>query len=248
MTPPKIVGVIPARLESTRLPRKVLREIAGKPMIYWVYHNARLSPLLSELLVATDSIQVQECCRALAIPVLRTAQHRSGTDRVHEVMCATDGDVYANIQADEPMIGPDLMQLLLEPFVGSDVQVTTLKVAINEEASRDPNVVKVVTDDLGRALYFSRLPIPFARENGRVQRYKHLGMYAYRREALARFYSLTESSLEAAEKLEQLRCLQNGIPIHVFETTRDTIGVDTEDDLARVAELFSRGQSKPWLA
>lgn len=239
---PKIIGVIPARLGSSRLPGKVLREIAGKPMLYWVYHHSRRSPLLSDLLVATENEEVKEYCESQGIPVALTARHPSPTDRVHEIMTRTDGDVYANIQGDEPMLRPAHFELLLKPFFEGDVQVTTLKVAIDTTAALDPNNVKVVTDYSGRALYFSRYPIPYDRDaQGGVQHYKHLGIYAYRRAALALFHSLPQSSLELTEKLDQLRFLQNGVPILVAETPFDTIGVDTEADLAQVNALFAAG-------
>jgi 3-deoxy-manno-octulosonate cytidylyltransferase (CMP-KDO synthetase) len=239
---PKILGVIPARLGSTRLPGKVLREIAGKPMIYWVYHHSRRSPLLSDLLVATENEEVKQYCESQGIPVTLTARHPSPTDRVHEVMARTDADIYANIQGDEPMLRPAHFELLLKPFLQGNVQVTTLKVAIDVVAAQDPNNVKVVTDHSGRALYFSRCPIPFDRDGqGGIQYYKHQGIYAYTRAALSLFHSLPQSSLEQAEKLDQLRYLQNGVPIMVAETPHDTIGVDTEADLQQVNTLFAAG-------
>jgi 3-deoxy-manno-octulosonate cytidylyltransferase (CMP-KDO synthetase) len=235
----KIMGVIPARFDSTRLPGKVLRDIAGKPMLYWVYRNARRSPLLTDLVVATDSEKVRSYCLDAAIPVTMTGQHQSGTDRLHEVMLRTDGDIYVNIQGDEPMLRPDHLESLLAPFLTAKSEVTTLKVAIDNVTAQDPNSVKVVTDDRGRALYFSRLPIPYDRDgSGSVQYYKHLGIYAYTREALTLFHSLPQSSLEKCERLEQLRFLQNGVPIIVVETAHDTIGVDTEADLEHVRALF----------
>jgi 3-deoxy-manno-octulosonate cytidylyltransferase (CMP-KDO synthetase) len=237
---PKILGVIPARLDSKRLPRKVLRDIAGKPMIYWVYRNARRSTLITEVLVATDSEEVQDYCLSENIPVLMTGPHPSGSDRLHEVMLRTDAEIYANIQGDEPTLRPDHLELLLSAFVTGRAQVTTLKVALDPEHAADPNTVKVVTDYSGRALYFSRHAIPFDRDSaGGVQYYKHIGLYAYTRQALMQFHSLPQSSLEIAEKLEQLRFLQNGIPVTVLETPHDTIGVDTEADLAQVNLLFS---------
>jgi 3-deoxy-manno-octulosonate cytidylyltransferase (CMP-KDO synthetase) len=239
---PKIIGVIPARLGSTRLPGKVLREIAGRPMLYWVYHHARRSPLLDDLVVATENLEVQQYCESQGIPATLTACHPSPTDRVHEVMTRTDGDVYANIQGDEPMLRPAHFELLLAPFLEGAAQVTTLKVAVDDRAAQDPNNVKVVTDDCGRALYFSRFPIPYRRDaQGGIQYYKHLGLYAYTRAALSLFHSLPQSSLELAEKLDQLRFLQHGVPILVAETPQDTIGVDTEADLAQVNALFASG-------
>src|SRR5208283_1209021 len=239
----KILGVIPARYDSTRLPGKVLRDVAGKPMLFWVYKNARQSKLLADLLVATDSEKVLQFCGREGIPVMLTGRHPSGTDRLREVMERVDADVYINIQGDEPMLRPDHLEALVSPFLTGDAQVATLKVAIDESAALDPNHVKVVTDDSGRALYFSRHPIPFDRDGTGVKRYKHIGIYAYTRATLSLFHSLPESSLESAEKLEQLRFLQNGIAIHVVETPYDTVGVDTEADLQRVNLLLSGSQS-----
>ncbi len=235
-----MLGVIPARLDSKRLPRKVLREIAGKPMLYWVYRNARRSPMLSELLVATDNDEIVKYCEREGIPVTMTGRHPSGSDRLNEVMERTDADIYVNIQGDEPMLRPEQMDLLLAPLLAGEAQVATLKVAVDVMAAQDPNNVKVATDLQGRALYFSRYPIPFDRDGtGKVQHYKHIGIYGYTRNALALFHSLPQSPLELAEKLEQLRFLQNGVPVLVLETPHDNIGVDTEADLARVSALFA---------
>jgi len=236
----KILGVIPARYDSTRLPGKVLRNIAGKPMLFWVYSSARQSKLMADLLVATDSEKVLQFCGREGIPVILTGRHPSGTDRLREVMERVDADIYINIQGDEPMLRPDHLEAIASPFLTGGAQVVTLKVAVDEAGARDPNNVKVVTDDSGRALYFSRCPIPFDRDGtGEVKRYKHIGIYAYTRAALTLFHSLPESSLESAEKLEQLRFLQNGVAIHVVETPYDTVGVDTEADLQRVNLLLS---------
>ena len=241
---PKVLGVIPARLDSKRLPGKILRDIAGKAMVHWVYERARQSPLLGGLIVATDSDQVQQYCLDHGIPVTRTGRHPSGSDRLHEVMERTDGDIYVNIQGDEPTLRPDHLELLLRPILAGEAEVTTLKVAVGDAAARDPNNVKVVTDDRGRALYFSRFPIPFDRDgSGKIQYYKHIGLYAYTRASLALFHRLPQSSLELAERLEQLRFLQQGIPILVSETPDDTVGVDTEADLERVIALFKASGS-----
>jgi 3-deoxy-manno-octulosonate cytidylyltransferase (CMP-KDO synthetase) len=237
----KIAGVIPARLDSKRLPGKVLRRIAGKAMVHWVYERARGCPLLDSLTVATESQEVYQYCQDQAIPVMMTGRHPSGSDRLHEVMERTDADVYVNIQGDEPTLTPDHLNLLLQPILKGEAEVSTLKVGIDETAARDPNNVKVVTDVNGHALYFSRYAIPFDRDgNGTSRYYKHIGVYAYTRAALALFHRLPQTSLELAEKLEQLRYLESGIPILVAETSCDTIGVDTEADLQRVIELFGK--------
>jgi 3-deoxy-manno-octulosonate cytidylyltransferase (CMP-KDO synthetase) len=236
----KIVGVIPARLDSQRLPGKVLLEIGGKAIVQWVYERAKRSPLLGELLVATDSEKVRDYCSDREIPVMLTRKHSSGSDRLYEVMERTHGDIYANIQGDEPTIRPDHIELLLRPVIARQAEVTTLKVAIDAEAAQDPNVVKVVTNSHGCALYFSRFPIPFDRDaQGSIYFYKHIGLYGYTRSALKLFHGLPQSPLELSEKLEQLRFLENGIPIIVSETRHDTVGVDTEADLDRATQFLA---------
>lgn len=216
-------------------------------MIAWVYENARGAACLDHLLVATDAPQVECYCREHGIPAIMTSrEHRSGTDRLAEVMAKEPAEIYVNIQGDEPMITPRLLECLLQPFKEDpSTQVSTLKVAIDAETALDPNVVKVVTDLAGRALYFSRAPIPIDRDHsGQVQYYKHQGFYAYRAEALEKFHHLSPTPLEKLEKLEQLRFLENGIEIAVVETPHDTIGVDTEEDLRAVEEHFRRMHSK----
>ena len=240
---PRIVALIPARLESTRLPNKALRLIAGHPMIAWVYHHARRAASLDQVLIATDASEIVDYCRTAGIPVeMTSATHRSGTDRIVEVMSRVPADIYVNIQGDEPMVTAEHIEMMLKPFhVSPDTQVSTLKVAISNDEARNPNNVKVVTDLAGRALYFSRAMIPHDRDgSGAVQYYKHMGLYAYSAAALARFKTLPPSMLEQLEKLEQLRLLENGVPIHVVETRQDTIGVDTEEDLRKVEEIFRR--------
>ncbi len=235
----KVLGVIPARLNSQRLPGKVMLLIGGKPMLHWVYERARQSTLLNELFVATDNETVQQYCLNHYIPVMRTGEHPSGSDRLHEVMQRTDGDIYVNIQGDEPTIRAEHIELLLRPILDGDAEVTTLKVAIDEVAAQNPNCVKVVTDKRGRALYFSRFPIPFDRDaRSKIRLYKHIGLYGYTREALILFHGLPQSSLEIAERLEQLRYLENGIAILVAETPYDTIGVDTKADLEQAAAFL----------
>lgn len=236
-----ILGVIPARLNATRLPGKVLRPICGRPMLHHVFARASRSDLLGDLIVATDSKEVYDYCARNQIKVVMTSTiHASGTDRVHEVMQALPADIYVNIQGDEPMIRPEHLRALLQPFLkDASVQVTTLKTPIRLKEAQDPNCVKVVTDREGKALYFSRSAIPYNRDHTTGADYfKHIGLYAYTRSALDRFHQLPPSRLEQAEKLEQLRFLEHGIPIHVAETQHDTIGVDTEEDLLRVEQYF----------
>jgi 3-deoxy-manno-octulosonate cytidylyltransferase (CMP-KDO synthetase) len=237
-----VLGVIPARLASTRLPRKVLREIAGLPLVAHVYRSARRAPALSDLLVATDSEEVGAACDAHGIPWLMTSPHHPcGTDRLWEVSRVRVADVYVNIQGDEPLVTPGHIERLVRPFrEDAAVLVTTLKIRATPAEADSPNVNKVVTDVRGDALYFSRHPIPYDRDRaGAVTRWKHVGLYAYRRTTLEAFHTLPSSSLELAEKLEQLRLLENGIPIRVVETDEPTVGVDTEDDLRTVESLLA---------
>jgi 3-deoxy-manno-octulosonate cytidylyltransferase (CMP-KDO synthetase) len=240
----KVLGVIPARLTSTRLERKVLRLIGGRPMLTWVYERARRARCLDRLIVATDAEEIIAFCRKNNIPALMTSpEHRSGTDRIVEVMGREPADIFVNIQGDEPTVTPRHVELLLAPFRSDPAtEVSTLKVAISLDQARDPNNVKVVTDRGGRALYFSRALIPYDRDAaGRVQYYKHLGLYAYSAPALEKFRTFVPAALEQHEKLEQLRFLENGIAVTVVETDQDTIGVDTEEDLER-AEAYLRRQ------
>ena len=239
----RIAGVIPARLSSTRLTRKVLRLIAGRPMVEWVWRAATASGLMDPVLVATDSDEVAAVCRERGIPVAMTsADCASGSDRVREVTGQIDADIFVNIQGDEPTLTPDFFPPLLRLFERPEVEVATLAVRCPPEEFADPNAVKVVTALDGRALYFSRATIPFDRDKAGFTGYrKHLGIYAYRRAALERFAALPPSPLELTERLEQLRLLENGIALYVAEAPADTIGVDTEADLLR-AEAVLRGR------
>ncbi len=234
------VAIIPARLGSTRLSRKVLREIAGKPMIGHVYESAKKCGLLQQVIIATDSDEVMQLAAARGWSAQMTsAQHRSGTDRIHEVAQRVPADVYVNIQGDLPMVKPEHIEALLRPMMRPEVMVSTVKTRCRPEEIGNPNAVKVVADKNGRALYFSRSTIPFDRDKSdAIDYFKHLGLYAYRRAALETFCKLPESKLEAAERLEQLRLLENGIDIYVEETPFNTVEVDTEEDLKRVQEIF----------
>jgi 3-deoxy-manno-octulosonate cytidylyltransferase (CMP-KDO synthetase) len=237
----KAIAVIPARLASTRLPRKMLCQIAGQTLIARVYEGVRSSPLLDDVIVATDSDEIMQLCRQHGWNARMTsATHRSGTERVHEVSNLVDADVYLNVQGDEPLTRAEHIATLLDLMKEPNVQVGTLKTPAPPKDINNPNAVKVVTDAAGRALYFSRATIPFDRDGASPYYFKHLGFYAYRKAALDRFCGLPESFLERSERLEQLRFLENGIPIHVAETPYDTVGVDTEEDLRRVEEILSR--------
>jgi len=233
----KVIAVIPARLASTRLPRKMLRDIYGKPLVVWVYEAVRKSKLLDDVIIATDSDEIRRACEQHSCKVKMTSdKHRSGTERVHDVSQSVDADVYINVQGDEPMMQASHIETLIALMRNPEVPVGTLKTPAAPEDIHNPNAVKVVTDANRRALYFSRSTIPHDRDNSHPQYFKHLGIYAYRSQWLDRFVSLPESSLERTERLEQLRLLENGIPIYVAETQFDSIGVDTEEDLARVVE------------
>ena len=236
-TPLRTLGVIPARLASTRLPRKVLREVAGRPLLAWVVEAARACPQLDQVLVAADSEEVAGLCHRLGYPVeLTSPDLPSGTDRIHAVAQLHDADVYVNIQGDEPLLRPEHIAALLRPFASAQVDVSTLKVRCTPENIANLNAVKVVTASDGHALYFSRATIPYHRdETDPVPQYwKHIGLYAYRKRALNLFPTLPTSALERAERLEQLRFLENGLLICVETTEHDTIGVDTEADLRQV--------------
>jgi 3-deoxy-manno-octulosonate cytidylyltransferase (CMP-KDO synthetase) len=239
--PPSILGVIPARYASVRFPGKSLAVIAGKPMIQHVWERATQSRYLNQVVIATDDERIAAVARGFGAPVRMTrTDHASGTDRVAEVAASTDAQIIVNIQGDEPLIDPGaidtaILALLDEP----GCEMATLKRRISTQAEiENPNVVKVVTARNGDALYFSRWPVPFDRGSGGAW-WKHIGLYVYRRALLMGYSSLPVGPLEEAERLEQLRALENCIPIRVAETEYDTIGVDTPEDLTAVLQLFS---------
>jgi len=237
----KVIAVIPARLASTRLPRKMLREIAGRPLIVVVYEAVRSSPLLADVIVATDSEEILAVCRKQGWNAQMTSPaHRSGTERVHEVSDRVAADIYINVQGDEPLVRPEHIAALIHVMDNLAAHVGTVMTPAAESDITNPNAVKIVTDLTGRALYFSRATIPFDRDGLRPRYCKHLGLYAYRKAALDRFVTLPESSLEKSERLEQLRFLENGISIFAGETPFDSVGVDTEEDLQRVIEILRK--------
>jgi 3-deoxy-manno-octulosonate cytidylyltransferase (CMP-KDO synthetase) len=235
----KVIAVIPARLESQRLPRKMLREIGGRPLVVCVYESVKKSPLLDDVIVATDSEEILSVCREHSCnTVMTSTKHRSGTERVHEISESVAADVYVNVQGDEPMIRAEHIKALVGIMRDSSVPVGTLKTPAASEDVGNPNAVKVVADANGRALYFSRSTVPYDRDGSSPKYFKHLGIYAYRKTSLDQFVTMPESSLERAERLEQLRFLENGIPIYVAETAYDSVGVDTEEDLVRVQQIL----------
>ena len=242
----KLIGVIPARYASTRFPGKPLHLIGGRPLIQWVVERCRQAKSLSEIIVATDDARIaevaQDCCRV----EMTRADHSSGTDRIAEVAERIPADGYINIQGDEPLIDPQVIDAVAEAL--NDSEMSTASVAIRDiQEYENPNVVKVVTGKNGRALYFSRRTLPylrdFATQPSELQLaafpfQKHLGIYGFRRETLLRLVRFPVSSLEAAEKLEQLRALENGIEISVAQVYHDSIGVDLPSDVARVEAVL----------
>jgi 3-deoxy-manno-octulosonate cytidylyltransferase (CMP-KDO synthetase) len=244
----EVVAVIPARLASTRLPRKVLLPIAGRPMLAWVYAAASACAQLDRVIVATDSEEVMALGQIEGWDVRMTSPElASGSDRVHAISLDVDADIYVNVQGDEPLLRPEHIDSLLRPFarLGDAAEVTTLSTLCKPEDVNNPNAVKVVTAVDGRALYFSRAAIPFNRDNAETDPYrKHLGLYAYRKSALARFAALPPGKLERFERLEQLRMLEAGMSLFVEPTDFETIGVDTKEDLRMAETMLQRVDRK----
>jgi 3-deoxy-manno-octulosonate cytidylyltransferase (CMP-KDO synthetase) len=240
----RIIGMIPARFKSTRFEGKPLADILGKPMIQHVYERSCLAACLDEVLVATDDLRIFEAVRRFGGKAVMTGEnHPSGTDRLAEAASKLDAEVVVNIQGDEPMIDPMMIEEVVAPFrSGTDAGLVTLKKRLLHEADFDnPNVVKVVADPAGYALYFSRSLLPYPRRRTRDFRvFEHIGLYAYTRECLLRLSGLPPSPLEQIESLEQLRALENGIRILVIETRceAESVSVDTPEDLERVRELL----------
>lgn len=241
----KVLCIIPARYASTRLPGKPLRDIAGKPMIVRVYERAIRAQRVHEVVVATDDERIRAAVEEHGgNAVMTRADHATGTDRLAEVAAQRpDCDLIINVQGDEPLIDPAVIDALVAPFEhDTALMMATAKTEITDAAEMEnPNNVKVVTDRTGNALYFSRARIPYARNAG-AKVYKHIGIYAYRRDFLLAYAKMAQTALECSESLEQLRALENGYRIRVVETDAVFIGVDTEEDLAAVnAEYQRRG-------
>jgi 3-deoxy-manno-octulosonate cytidylyltransferase (CMP-KDO synthetase) len=244
----KITAVIPARYASTRFEGKALADIMGRPMVQHVYERASKASLVSEVIVATDDERIASCVRAFGGRVeLTSPSHETGTDRLAEVAQRLDADIVVNVQGDEPLIDPAMIDQAIAPLLDDpSVPMATLKSRIKTlHDFLSPNVVQVVADPSGNVLYFSRSPLPFFRDkwndlkddafvSGKLLCYKHIGLYVYRREFLPIFAAMAPTYLELAEKLEQLRVLENGYRIKVVETEFDSIGVDTPADLEKV--------------
>ena len=236
----RFTGVIPARRYSSRLPGKCLIEIAGKPMIQWVYERSSQARSLADVVVATDDTRLLEVVRSFGgQAILTSSEHLSGTDRVAEVAEQVESDVFVNIQGDEPLISPNTIDAVCRPLAeDSELLLSTACVQLHEASEiASPHNVKVVRDRTGKALYFSRHPIPYLWA-GSGRHFKHLGIYGYRRELLLRLPEMAASELEKAERLEQLRFLESGIAIRVVTVDDDSVGVDTEADLERVRPLL----------
>lgn len=233
----RVCGVIPARYDSSRFPGKPLAQIAGKPMIQYVYERCRKSSLIDYLVVATDDTRIYSAVTRFGGNAVMTSQdHKSGTDRIAEAIQGIECEWVVNIQGDEPLIDPAVIDLLVNTMTGTaGVEMSTLITPVtNQSDLSNPNVVKVVCDKNGFALYFSRYPIPFVRDNTGGKWYKHIGIYGYARNFLLKLVQLPQSFLEQTEKLEQLRVLENGYRIKTVVTGYDGIGVDTPADLEEV--------------
>lgn len=250
----EITGVIPARYASTRFPGKPLALIGCKPMIQWVYEQARQSKKLNRVLVATDDSRIRDAvCAFGGEAVMTTATCASGTDRVAEAVRNRKTDIVVNIQGDEPFIHPKAIDLVAEVLIhDAETKMGTLvKRIFHEQELTSPHVVKVIINQKGYALYFSRNAIPFYRDSDEPTDwiknhvyYKHLGIYSYRSEFLQEMSQWKPTSLETAEKLEQLRVLEHGVLIKVAETDSETVSVDTPEDLERVRRIYEKQETR----
>jgi len=242
-----IIGVIPARYSSTRFEGKVLADILGKPMIQHVWERARQAKFLDEVIIACDDERVADVARDFGAKVVLTAKaHACGTDRIIEVINPLDVKAVVNIQGDEPLVNPMMIDSVARALLGdASLSMATIMKKIEDPAEiSDPNVVKVVVGKNDLALYFSRAPIPYLAPNSEVKEavyYKHIGLYAYTKDFLFTYKNLPVSALERTEKLEQLRVLAEGFKIKVIETKFDTISVDTPEDLERLKVLLKKG-------
>jgi len=255
---PSIVAVIPARYGSTRFPGKSLAPIKGKPMIQWVYERTKRSSLLERVIVATDDERIRQAVMSFGGEAVMTSPaHATGTDRIAEVARRIPCDIVVNVQGDEPLINSDMIDEAVRPLAADPaIPLGTLAKRITDPAeASDPNVVKVVCDARGFALYFSRAPIPWDRDGwaGRTSlkdlplagvRYKHIGLYVYRREFLLAFAGMAQTPLEQTEKLEQLRALEHGHPIRVVVTEHESFGVDIPSDLGKILQRIEESGSR----
>jgi 3-deoxy-manno-octulosonate cytidylyltransferase (CMP-KDO synthetase) len=240
--PVSAVAIIPARFASTRLPGKPLADIAGHPMVEHVYRRAAAARCISRVIVATDDDRIAAAVARFGGEVVMTSTaHQSGTDRLAEVARTLDAaEIIVNVQGDEPLLAPAMIDEAVAPLAADrSIELSTLRRRIDDPRELDnPNIVKVVVDADGFAMYFSRAAVPFVRNRQALtETWRHVGLYVYRRDCLLRLAALPRTPLERAEALEQLRALEHGIRIRVIETSYDTIGVDTPADLERVRQL-----------
>jgi 3-deoxy-manno-octulosonate cytidylyltransferase (CMP-KDO synthetase) len=246
---PSVLAVIPARYASSRFPGKPLAMISGRPMIQHVVERIRVARLLTAIVVATDDPRIKSAVEAFGgESVLTRSDHRSGTDRVAEVAVQRSAEIYVNIQGDEPLLNPGVVDAVVAEMIQDDsIRIATPCVPIEVAKDvMDPNITKVVRNFDGDALYFSRAPIPWVRDTHAsvvAQHYKHVGLYVFRRDALLEFPTLPPGDLEVVEQLEQLRWLENGFSIRVVETDYDAISVDVPEDIQRVEQLLQREEA-----
>lgn len=236
----KIVAVIPARYQSSRFPGKPLAMVAGRPMIQRVYEQVRQVIDIDEVIVATDDERIYNTVRQFNGKVVMTGECSCGTERVHEAIKDKICNIVINVQGDEPLIKPKMIEELVSVFANNDVVMATLcKEIVDENEVNNPNIVKVIRDKNDDALYFSRYPIPFNRDGRNdIKYYKHIGIYGYTKDFLKEYVSMEKSSLEIAENLEQLRVLENGYKIKIKETIYDSIGVDRQEDIIKIEEAL----------
>lgn len=236
-----VIGIIPARLAATRLPNKPLLDIAGKPMIQWVWERASEARSLTDLLIATPDIEIAQAAESFGAKAMITShEHRSGTDRLAEVARRTQGDLYVNIQGDEPLLNPTAVDAAVEPILKDPTLPMSSIYCLAQPHEYDlPSAVKVVLDVQGNALYFSRSRIPHPRELTEQPLYKHIGLYVFQRELLLQFANWQPTPLERTEGLEQLRVLEHGYKIRMAPVAESSIAVDTEEDLNRVRAILS---------
>jgi 3-deoxy-manno-octulosonate cytidylyltransferase (CMP-KDO synthetase) len=239
---PKCYGIIPSRYKSARFPGKPLAEILGRPMFWHVFERARRCSDLSQIVLATDDERIESVAKELEVPVVMTRNdHPSGTDRVLEaagLLGVPEDAIVINIQGDEPALEPAMLTQLVRPFMAPQIQVMTMARKIDLKEAKSPDWVKVVFAKDGRALYFSRSPIPYPHDGQGQTYYGHIGLYAFRMRILKQFVVLKPTPLEAIERLEQLRLLENGIPIHVVLTDYRSVGVNRPDDIKTVSEIL----------
>ena len=246
----KKVIVIPARLDSSRLPKKVLLDLKGKTVIQRVYEQCLKVKNIDGVYIATDSSEIEEVCRSFTNHIILTkSTHQSGTDRIGEAVAGIDCDIVVNVQGDEPFIDPNLIEELVHSFDYDQVSMASAMSKIeNIKDLQDPNVVKVVVDTQNNAIYFSRAPIPFPRDHQEIINsneelnkhnfFRHIGIYGYQKDFLAKYIEMDQTNLEKLEKLEQLRVLENGFKIKMIEAASSLVGIDTQEDYEEALKKY----------